>query len=391
MSKLKRIFLAASQILVYLALFIPAILFCKRKHYWLVSERGDDARDNGYWMFKYLRGHHPEINVVYVIDSKSVDAPKVQTLGKTLRKGCLMHWLIFIAADVRMSTHLFLFAPAPYAGQWIKRHHSKQSINVDLQHGITHNRFPSTYKEINGCDLYVCGAKPEYDWVIQEFHWDEKSAVYTGFARFDGMHDFRTKTQILIMPSWRTELRDVDEAIFVKSAYFKHWNGLLNNPELVSLLETNDLTIIFYIHYSLKKFAHLFTTPSPRIIRASFEASDVQRLLKESKLLITDYSSVFFDFAYMHKPLIYYQFDYEDFYSKHYQRGYFNHAKDGFGPVASKETEVIEDITDLVNDGLAMAPEYTSRINAFFPVYDTNNCERIYNAIVQKQNENKAN
>ncbi len=390
MSRIKRLFSALLQICLYLALFLPAVLICKHKHYWLISERGDDARDNGYWIFRFLREHHPEINAAYVIDPKSVDAPKVQALGKTLKKGCLKHWLIFIASDVRMSTHLFLFSPAPYAGQWIKRHHTKHSINIDLQHGITHNRFPSTYKEINGCDLYICGAKPEYDWVIKEFHWDEQSAVYTGFARFDCLHDFQVRKQILIMPSWRAELRDVDETSFIQSEYFKHWNGLLNSEELSKLARDNGLEVVFYIHYSLKRFAHLFVTTSSQIKCSSFEESDVQELLKESKLLITDYSSVFFDFAYMHKPLIYYQFDYEDFYTNHYQHGYFDHAHDGFGLAAKTETEIIREIKAIIGNGFALDSKYESRIDAFFPLYDTNNCERIYNAIIRKQDENKA-
>ena len=32
------------------------------KGLWLVMERGFDARDNGYWFFRYLREHQPQIN-----------------------------------------------------------------------------------------------------------------------------------------------------------------------------------------------------------------------------------------------------------------------------------------------------------------------------------------
>ena len=40
----------------------------KYKDIWLISERGTEAKDNGYWMFKYIRENHPEINVYYLID-----------------------------------------------------------------------------------------------------------------------------------------------------------------------------------------------------------------------------------------------------------------------------------------------------------------------------------
>ena len=102
MDRLSRLWKAFSQISLYFILFLPAILFYKSKHYWLVSERGTDARDNGYWMFKFLRKEHPEINTIFLIDPASPDVSKVQLIGPTLEPRSLKHWLIFIAADVRM-------------------------------------------------------------------------------------------------------------------------------------------------------------------------------------------------------------------------------------------------------------------------------------------------
>ncbi|SUM33873.1 galactosamine-containing minor teichoic acid biosynthesis protein [Staphylococcus gallinarum] len=42
----------------------------------------------------------------------------------------------------------------------------------------------------------------------------------------------------------------------------------------------------------------------------------VQSLLIEHDLLITDYSSVSFDFTYMNKPVIFYHFDVKRFFRK---------------------------------------------------------------------------
>ena len=44
-----------------------------------------------------------------------------------------------------------------------------------------------------------------------------------------------------------------------------------------------------------------FQTSSDNIILADWKNYDIQELLKESAFLITDYSSVFMDFAYMRK------------------------------------------------------------------------------------------
>ena len=48
---------------------------------WLVGERGTDARDNGYWFYRYLRTQHPELRAYYVITADSPDAAKITALG----------------------------------------------------------------------------------------------------------------------------------------------------------------------------------------------------------------------------------------------------------------------------------------------------------------------
>ncbi|UKI38154.1 MAG: CDP-glycerol glycerophosphotransferase family protein [Clostridiales bacterium] len=58
-----------------------------------------------------------------------------------------------------------------------------------------------------------------------------------------------------------------------------------------------------YLHYELQKFSHLFKTDLQNVKIADFKNYGVRELLTNSSLLVTDYSSVFFDFAYMRKPI----------------------------------------------------------------------------------------
>ena len=53
----------------------------KYRELWLVCERGNDARDNGYWFYRYLKEEHPEINARYVIETDSADRAKIEALG----------------------------------------------------------------------------------------------------------------------------------------------------------------------------------------------------------------------------------------------------------------------------------------------------------------------
>jgi hypothetical protein len=134
----------------------------------------------------------------------------------------------------------------------------------------------------------------------------------------------------------------------------------------------------------VKHFHLPIQSGSDRIVLADFAHFDVQTLLKESLLLITDYSSVSFDFAYMRKPMVYFQFDPEEFFSKHYSRGYFSYLEMGFGPVVDNVNAVIDAIAQSADNRFVPTDVYSNRMETFFPLYDQKNCERIYQCITGK-------
>lgn len=102
------------------------------------------------------------------------------------------------------------------------------------------------------------------------------------------------------------------------------------------------MTLLFCPHAQMQPYLGAFESVCDRIRILSQKEYDVQTLLRESALLITDYSSVFFDFAYMRKPLLYFQFDYAEFREKHYPEGYFHYDRDGFGPIVKTVDELVE-------------------------------------------------
>ena len=81
------------------------------RNVWLVMERGNDARDNGYWFYRFLREQHPEINARYVIAEDSLDFSRVSVLGETVGFGSLRHKLLYLCADVLAGSYgLFAFS-----------------------------------------------------------------------------------------------------------------------------------------------------------------------------------------------------------------------------------------------------------------------------------------
>ena len=362
-------------------------LFKSNRDIWLIGERKDEARDNGYHLFKYIRKSHQEDKVYYIIDRNSKDLEKVQQFGNIIYSDTFKHYVYYALANKLVIAHLGSCVPdSPICwkleGLKIIKHK-----RVFIQHGITISSNYSLMYDNTKADLFICGAKKEYDFVRSKFRYPEGSVKYTGFARFDNLHDFEVKNQILVMPTWRqwipsmtwsSENKEECKRIFLESEYYKNFNELINNNEINNILEKNDIKLIFYPHHEMQRYIELFENNYDRILIARENEFDVQQLLKESKILITDYSSVAFDFAYMKKPVIYYQFDSDKYYNNHYTKGYFDYEKYGFGPVVDNLNELIcklKEYVDIENKS------YLSRIEKFFLLHDLDNSYRIYEEI----------
>lgn len=367
--------------LKYMVLYPIAVIKYKRHKIYLISERGDEARDNAYHLFVYYRTHHPELEVYYAIRKGSPDREKIEKYGNIVDYKSLKHYLLFIASSYKISTHIMGFSTNRLFYFFYKNRIPMRGKTIFLQHGITQNDLPSLYQESTDLSLFVCGAKPEFDYVSKHFHYVNGEVQYTGLARYDALSNAVTKRQILIMPTWRLFLKNKSKTEVSDSEYVKAWNELLCDSKLVNKLEEKEIELIFYPHYEMQKNIDLFKSVSKNVKIASFTHYDVQTLLKESALLITDFSSVFFDFAYMGKPTVYYQFDEQEFMNNHYSKGYFDYHKMGFGEVCTSCNQVISLISDYINNDFKITSNFAKRIDQFFVMRDTNNCKRIYNAI----------
>ncbi len=350
---------------------------------WLVSERGNDARDNGYWFFRYLKTQHKEQNACYVIAPSSPDHSRVKDLGQTVKRGSLRHYLMYMAADYLVGSHVQPASPELMVFYHLRqlgfRPRGKQAF---LQHGIIKDEMQWLRYPRLKIDFFASGAKMEYDYLEKEFGFPKGVVRYTGLCRFDNLIRGKAKTnQILVMPTWRGSQYPKGEA-FTQTAFYRQFQSLLNSQELLDLLKEYDLKLIFYPHIEMQGELGRFTSPDPRIVLADYRSYDVQTLLMNCRALITDYSSVFFDVGYMEKPVLYYQFDQEEFRRFHYQEGYFSYERHGFGPVVKTQEALLEALSALAKNGFEMEEEYHKRLEAFFPLRDENNCERTYQALL---------
>lgn len=356
------------------------------RNFWLVCEDKNEARDNGYHFFKWVRENRPKQKIAYAINKKSPDYQKVKGLGKIISYGTLSHWFWYIVADKNISSQkggkpnpavCYLFEVVLGV---------RKNNRVFLQHGVTINKGEWLFYKNTKMRLFVTVARPEQDFISSEFGYPKNNVKLLGFSRFDALHGVEfDKDLILVMPTWRNWLgregKDNKELQFENTEYCQAWNAFLSSPKLHALLEKYNKKLLFYPHRNMQKFIEHFKSDCTRIEIADWKNYDIQDLLKRASLLITDYSSVFFDFSYMRKLVLFYQFDEKEFREKQYAQGYFDYHDTVLGAWSGDLDSLLQNLEEKLEEGLPLLSEET--IKSFFPYYDKENSKRIYEEITE--------
>jgi CDP-glycerol glycerophosphotransferase (TagB/SpsB family) len=109
---------------------------------------------------------------------------------------------------------------------------------------------------------------------------------------------------------------------------------------------------------------------------------DVAEILPKTDILITDYSSVYFDYLLRDKPIIFAPFDYDNYITKD-REFYYNYNEVTPGPKCKDWNEVLEWIEKFKKDPTIYADERQKVRDRFHKYQDGENCERVYNEIIK--------
>lgn len=360
---------------------------------WLINEKPDEARDNGYAFYQYLRKNFPDIKVYYVISKESTDIYKFNNETNIVFYKSFLHFILYIKSKVLISSQTLPYPSSRKLCEALMYLNLNKPKRIWLQHGVTKDKLPyeNMAREIFKYDLITCVSLKEANFIMKEYGYNEDQVKALGFARYDNLPIGNNNTfDILIMPTFRKgyEIKnfslptDSETKHFEESVFFKTYVDLLNSEELDEYLEKSGKKAIFYLHYAFQPYAKSFSKRlmSSNVIIAERTEYDVQKLLINCELLITDYSSVFFDFSYMKKPEIFFHFDEKEYRSNHYREGYFDYKTDGFGPVVNSKEELLTEIKEFI-DNPSLLMEFNKRANNFFKYTDNNNCQRILKEI----------
>ena len=305
--------------------------FYRNRRIWLFMDKIESADDNAEYLYKYSIAQEDGIEKYFTVDKDSKDFKRLKNLKNVVPFNSIKQRLIYLFAEKIISSHPDDEILNPFINKNEKSYAGLiSSDKIFLQHGVTKDNVSSwLHKYEKNLKLIVAVSDEEAESFLDNgYNYKKEIIQVLGFPRFDNLERTKTNKQILIMPSWRKKLLYAPPQYIMGSEYFQAINSLINNEDLIELAKRYDYQIIFKPHPRVYDYIELFDTND--YVKVD-EDTTYQELFKSSDLMITDYSSVAFDFAYMEKPLIYYQYgnDYN------FDEGYFKYRTMGFGEVIS--------------------------------------------------------
>ncbi|MBR0270880.1 MAG: CDP-glycerol glycerophosphotransferase family protein [Methanobrevibacter sp.] len=360
-------------------LYLLAYPYFRNKRIWLFMDLPDIADDNAIQLFKYAQDKDQDIDKYFVLKRNSKNWDEVKKIGKVIPYKSIEHRFIALYAEKIVTSHPDNNIIYPFWGNYPYFAGLLRSSTVFLQHGITKDNVSSWLNEYDKhLAMFLTSSKDEYKSIFKyPYNYKKEVVKLLGFPRFDKLEKKEDRRQILIMPTWRRYLKFKSNEVILNSQYFKKFNSLINNEKLIEAAEKYGYEIVFKPHPNVYDYISLFDRNEK--VRIDYNHEKYHDVFNHGSLLVTDYSSVAFDFAYLEKPVVYYQYSRD--YHFNINESYFDYETMGFGEICRSEDTLVNELIEYMKNNCELKELYRQRIEEYFLFSDKNNCMRVYDAI----------
>lgn len=365
----------------------------KKKLMMFESFHGRQYSDSPRAIYEYMRIFHPNYNLIWSIDKKSIHlfkshgVPYIQrfTLKWFFTKPRAKFWI----NNVRLPKWM----PRPRGTVYLQTWHGTplKKLGLDIEEVHMPGTQTEKYREniINESENWSFLVSPNkysseifrsafgFNGEIIESGYPRNDLLYT--AKQVQVGDIKSKLKIptekqviLYAPTWR----DDD---FYKVGQYKFTFQF----ELDKMKERfgNEFVLLTRMHYLVAE--NFDFAAYGDFVKDVSSYPDISELYLVSDMLITDYSSVFFDYANLNRPIIFYMYDLEDYRDR--LRGfYFDIEKEAPGPIVENEEELFDAIEYAAENG-SFSPElFEDFYNRFCDLEDGKATERVVKRLLER-------
>jgi len=340
------------------------------------SMMGKEFIDNPKYLFLYLKSHS-NYNPYWFTSSRKV-------YNDLKKKGYSVIYNYSFKAIKILKRAGYIIAAWGINIDFIPISFSKDSIIIHTWHGHQFKKILADIGEpIENPEIYnylISPSKTINKYLVSAFQINPNKIIITGLPRndilFGAEKDFKAKIKrkynisdkfnriILYAPTFR------EEQLSAKFPFNK--NEL---KELNKFLEENNILLICKSHFANRLV--LFKNTDYIMVIDKFE--DIQELVIISDVLITDYSTIYFDFILMQKPAILFPYDIDE-YTK-FPGLYHSFDAIAVGPVVKNSTELVNSLKTL-SEWIPKSKDKIIEIrNKYWDYHNGNSCERFFKKI----------
>ena len=325
--------------LIFLPFYHLQRLIPRDKHTFVFgSWKGKNYSDNSKTLFEYVLENKPQFKVYWITHNRKV-YQKLKKEGKpVLMAYSIKGWLISLRASVAFTsyseTDINKFALNGAKQIWLWHGMPLKKIRADNKRWLYH---PGTkhlmdrirllkIKSVNPyrnfsqiIDATIVSSDFFRPFLQSAFFLEEKNVWLTGLPRTDCFYnskkekiidDLRKKYAdsrvILFMPTWRFSSRETPYNPFAIPSF--------NKEVFMDFLNKENIVFLYKPHFYDQ---NINLSSSGRFVFINDDSYDeLYVLVSNIDILVTDYSSIYFDFLCLQKPAILVPFDYEAYISE---------------------------------------------------------------------------
>lgn len=378
----------------------------RHKDLWVFGEwYGSRCCDNSLALANYVAENHPEIRAVWLSKAEAdlsalsprverlvIDTPEaaaaLQQAGVAVMNQGLVDFSEQMSFDCGGAVTVNLWHGAPW-----------KKIGTDMLLGdrLPRRIYGKYLQRLQRADMHVALSDDFANILEKNFYARRDGIILAGYPRnaafyqADKVAASRKKVLELLRAggtpvpedgkiiTYMPTFRDHTEAVF-------SFEQLAEDARLNGMLEKYDAVIVQKAHFvSCRRNGGGAGGKTSRIVAMNDIAA--QELLAATDILVTDYSSCFFDFLVLDRPIVHYIYDY-DYYANQ-DRGVYYRAED---VVCGDAPRTANDLLDALEANLAQPGKDAALREARrrkFMTYETeDSCRVIFEAIQKRQKGN---
>ncbi|EQB38114.1 hypothetical protein M948_05945 [Virgibacillus sp. CM-4] len=358
------------------------------------SFHGKQFSDSPRAIYEYMAANNMNYDMYWSMDRRHEQVFNDRDVQAVRRFS--IKWLLLMArAEYWVSnSRLPLWIPKPKHTKYLQTWHGtplkRLAADMDEVHmpGTNTTKYKENFiKEASKWDFLV--SPNAYSTVIfkRAFQF-EKNVIESGYPRNDFLINSNNqesvnnikkvanlpldKKIILYAPTWR------DNQFYSKGKYkFDLQMDLDRMNEQLG----DEYIIVLRLHYLVAE--NLDLTGYEGFVYDFSHHEDIRELYLIADLLITDYSSVFFDYANLKRPMLFYVYDIED-YRDNLRGFYFDFEQKAPGPLVKTTEEIINEVLAIKENGFIPSTITEEFYNRFCYLEDGQASKRVVEDVFQQ-------